>query len=234
MLAPFTSLWDANALIIVLAGTVLATLARQGWHDAAIAVPAAFALMSKGFDADACRSALARTVGEINRLGHLGAEPVDPPDKATTQLLNAYIRSGSIETMLKLSRTQRLKREIGAVAATRVFENAGELAPVFGLVGTLFSITQLMPDLNASASQIVMSSVAGAVLSTLYGVLSAHLIFYPLARAIERKGDREETERTLLLDWFESELTDGRSFPSRAGRAGRTKVAGGAGVRDAA
>ena len=219
MLEPFARLLDAHALTIVLVGTLLATLARQGWHDFTIAVPAAIGLMGKGFDPDATRSALARTVGEINRLGHLAAQPVDPADKPTTKLLDAYIRSGSIETMLKLARTQRLKREINSVAAVRVFENAGELAPVFGLVGTLFAITQLMPDLSASASETVMRSVAGAVLSTLYGVLSAHLIFYPLARAIERKGDREETERTLLLDWFESELTDGRSFPSRGGRA---------------
>lgn len=216
MLEPFIRLFDANALMIVLLGTVLATLARQGWHDFAIAAPAAIGLMGKGFDPRATRSALARTVGEINRLGHLGAHPVDPEDKPTTKLVNAYIRSGSIEAMLKLARAQRLRREIRSVAAVKVYENAGELAPVFGLVGTLFSITQLMPDLSASASQIVMSSVAGAVLSTLYGVLSAHLIFYPLARAIERKGDREETERAALLDWFESELTDGRTHPARA------------------
>ncbi|MCK0097853.1 MotA/TolQ/ExbB proton channel family protein [Qipengyuania sp. S6317L1] len=219
MLDPFARLLDADALIIVLLGTVLATLARQGWHDVKLAVPAAIGLLGKGFDADATRSALARTVGEINRFGHLGAQPVDPPDTATRELLDTYIWSGSIEAMLKLARAQRLKREINSVAAVRVYENAGELAPVFGLVGTLFAITQLMPDLSASASQTVMRSVAGAVLSTLYGVLSAHLVFYPLARAVERKGDREETERTMLLDWFENELTDGRSFPSRASRS---------------
>lgn len=214
---PFTSLLDTSALVIVLAGTVLATLARQGWHDFRIAIPATIRLMGTGFDERATRAALARTVGEINRLGPLGAQPSDPPDGQTTELVNAYIRSGSIETMLKLARTQRLKREINCVAATRVYENAGELAPVFGLVGTLFAITQLMPDLNASASQIVMSSIAGAVLSTLYGVLAANLIFYPLARAIERKGDREETARTMLLDWFEDELSDARAGSSQAG-----------------
>lgn len=228
MLDQMTSLVDASALVIVLLGTLLATLARQGWRDFAIAIPAAFKLMQSNFDPSATRSALARTVGEINRLGHLGAQPHDPPDEATTHLLNAYIRSGSIDNMLKLARTQRLKREINWVAAMRVYENAGELAPVFGLVGTLFAITQLMPDMNMDASEIVMSSVAGAVLSTLYGVLFANLIFYPLARAIERRGEREETERTMLLDWFEGELTDGRSFPSRASRSGVT------GVRDVA
>lgn len=211
-----TGLLDPMALAIVLVGTVLATLAREGWQDMATAISGAAKLGRKGFDAGATRSALARTVGEINRLGHLGAEPVDPPDKATTKLLNSYIRSGSIDAMIKLARTQRLEREIASVAATRVYETAGELAPVFGLVGTLFAITQLMPDMDASSADIVMASVAGAVLSSLYGVLSAHLIFYPLARAIERVSDHEEAERNLLLDWFEAELNDTRSVPSRA------------------
>ena len=214
-----TGLFDPLALTIVLVGTILATFAREGWQDVATAIASAVKLGGKGFDAGATRSALARTVGEINRRGHLGAEPVDPPDDPTTKLLNAYIRSGSIDAMIKVARTQRLERDIRNVAAIRVYETAGELAPVFGLVGTLFAITQLMPDLEASSADIVMASVAGAVLSSLYGVLSANLVFYPLARAIERRSDKEEVDRSLLLEWFESELSDGRTAPARRGSA---------------
>jgi len=208
-----SSLLDPVALAIVLIGTVCATLAREGWQNMAIAISAAFKLGQKGFEANATRAALARTVGAFNRFGHLGAEPIDPPDVATRKLLNTYIRSGSVETMLKLARAQRRTREIASVSAARVYETAGELAPVFGLVGTLFAITQLMPEMEASSADIVMASVAGAVLSSLYGVLSAHLLFYPLARAIERRGDREEVARSLLLEWFESQISDGRSYP---------------------
>ena len=125
-----TGLLDPTALAIVLVGTILATLAREGWQDVRIAITAAAKLSQNGFDATATRSALARTVGAINRLGHLGAEPVDPPDEATTGLLNAYIRSGSIDAMMKLARTQRIERDIQSVAATRVYETASELAPV--------------------------------------------------------------------------------------------------------
>ncbi|MEM1051693.1 MAG: MotA/TolQ/ExbB proton channel family protein [Pseudomonadota bacterium] len=214
-----TSLLDPMALAIVLIGTVLATLAREGAQDIGLAVTAGLKLGRKGFDAGSTRSALARTVGEINRLGHLGAEPFDPPDIATTKLLNAYIRSGSINAMLELARRQRLERETFSVAAARVYETAGELAPVFGLVGTLFAITQLMPEMQSSSVNIVMASVAGAVLSSLYGVLAAHLLFHPLARAIERRSDREESERSLLLQWFEGELIGPRSYPVRNDRA---------------
>lgn len=203
-------LLDPLALAIVIFGTILATFAREGWQDVGVALARTAALVRKGFDEGATRAALARTVGEINRKGHLGAQAVDPPDDPTTQLLGTYIRSGSIDAMMKLARTQRLERDIQNVVATRVYETAGELAPVFGLVGTLFAITQLMPDMDASSSEIVMASVAGAVLSSLYGVLSANLLFYPMARAIERCGDKEEAQRSLLLEWFEGELVDSR------------------------
>ena len=209
-----TGLLDPMALAIVLLGTILATLAREGWQDMRIAITSALKLGRKGFDANSTRSALARTVGAFNRLGHLGAEPIDPPDEATTGLLNAYIRSGSIDALTKLARTQRIEREIRSVAATRVYETASELAPIFGLVGTLYSITQLMPNIENSAADIVMASVAGAVLSSLYGVLSANLVFSPIARAIERRSDKEEAERSLLLEWFEGELTDDRRAPT--------------------
>lgn len=220
-----TGLLDPLALGIVLVGTVFATLAREGWQDMATAIASAFRLTRKGFDAAAARSALARTVREIRQRGHLGARAVDPPDEPTSQLLGTYIRSGSIDAMMKLARTQRLERDITNVAAVRVFEAAGELAPVFGLVGTLFSITQLMPDIETSSTDIVMASVAGAVLSSLYGVLSANLVFFPFARAIERRGDKEEAERSLLLEWFEGELMDTRNAPTKMPRT-ITSVAG--------
>ncbi len=210
MLNGTTNLLDPLALAIVLLGTAMATMAREGWQDIGVAVSATFKLGQKGFEENATKAALARNVGAFNRLGHLSAEPIDPPDQSTQKLLNTYIRSGSIDAMMRLARTQRMEREIASVTATRAYETAGELAPVFGLVGTLVAITQLMPDMNQSSTDIVMASMAGAVLSTLYGVLSANLLFYPLARAIERRGDHEEAARSHLLEWFESELSDGR------------------------
>lgn len=205
------SLIDPGALLIVLVGTLLATCARSGWRDIAAAVPAALTLGRKEFDGHATRSALAKTVREIERLGHLGAQPVDPPDAPSLALLNTYIRSGSIDSMRTLALAQRTERENRTAACAKVFENAGELAPVFGLVGTLFAISQLMPEVGVGSAEIVMASVASAVLSTLYGVLGAHMIFYPVARAIERKGGREELARAKIISWFEAELSGGRT-----------------------
>ena len=53
------SLFDAKALIIVVAGTWLATLARCGWLDMAAAIRALGQLYGPVFDANANRAAMA-------------------------------------------------------------------------------------------------------------------------------------------------------------------------------
>lgn len=209
MLSEASGLFDAGALTIVLAGTLIATCARLGWADMAAAIPAALGLWRSDFAEHPNRAELARTARDICKRGHLSAEPGNPPDPATARLLGAYITTGSLDVMQKVARSDRITREIATNRAARVFENAGELAPVFGLVGTLYALTQLMPALGTDPSDTIMGSVASAVLSTLYGVLCAHLVYFPLACAIERKGEREEAARAALIEWFEGELVGG-------------------------
>ncbi|MEL7446519.1 MAG: hypothetical protein AAGK02_12030, partial [Pseudomonadota bacterium] len=52
-----------------------------------------------------------------------------------------------------------------------------------------------------------IASLATAVLSTLYGVLSAHLVFLPLAMAIDRQGEHEEQARDRLVEWLTLHLS---------------------------
>lgn len=200
---------DPSALVVVLAGTLLATIARCGWREIKVAARALSRLGALAFDADGNRAALARSASAIAKRGHLCADTPTPPDPATARMVAAYVTSGSLDTLHSIARAERAHREIARAQAVRVFEFAGELAPVFGLVGTLFAITQLASVNTSSATTVTMAAVGTAVLSSLYGVLTANLFCIPLARAIERRGEREEEVRTKLLGWFESELVGG-------------------------
>lgn len=205
------NLFDPVALGVVLAGTIMATIARSGWSQVISAVHALGTLTVRGFDADANRAALARLVPGIRERGPLCLDPPMPPDPEISRLLHDYLSKGEIEPPLQAARVHRMARERKAQAAASVFEQAGELAPVFGLVGTLLAITQLAPVGDNNAAQITMTAVAGAVLSTLYGVLAAHLVWVPLARAIERRSAEQEHARSELLLWFEDEVSRARS-----------------------
>ncbi|MDJ0979160.1 MAG: MotA/TolQ/ExbB proton channel family protein [Erythrobacter sp.] len=202
------ALVDPSALAIVLAGTFLATLARSGWRDVAAAIAGLRDLARAPFDADANRTALARWARAVRARGTLGADEPPPPDPDLAKALKALVRTGSVEALQAAHGTARSSATRKSQRAVQVFEQAGELAPVFGLVGTLFSLTQIAPDLVGEAGAGAFDAIAIAVLSSLYGVLSAHLVFLPLAHALARRAEREDTERAALVNWFLNDIAE--------------------------
>jgi chemotaxis protein MotA len=202
-----SSLFDPGALAIVLAGTVLATVARCGWRDFGSALRSAGGLLRGGFAPEANRKALAQALGAIQRDGPRRADPALPPDRALGLMLESYLRHGAFDMLGQIRRAERALAEARRVDAAQVFGWAGELAPVFGLIGTLYGLTQLAPSgegVNAAAT--IMTAVSTAVLTSLYGALIAHLVCFPLASAIERRGLAEEQEREALAEWFVAQI----------------------------
>jgi chemotaxis protein MotA len=212
------SLFDPGALAIVVAGTVIATAARCGWRDFAAALKAAAGLMRGGFKREANRKALALAVSAIQRDGPRRADPLLPPDRALALMLETYLRRGVMEPLAHVRRAERSLDEARRMNTAQVFIWAGELAPVFGLIGTLFGLTQLAAPAGAGAAATIMTAVSTAVLTSLYGALIAHLVCYPLASAIERCGLAEEQEREALADWFMAQVR-GNEVAAQAYRA---------------
>ncbi|MEL6237091.1 MAG: MotA/TolQ/ExbB proton channel family protein [Pseudomonadota bacterium] len=209
---PFwSSLLDPGALAIVLVGTLLATSARAGWRDLALALSALSDLARQGFDADANRTALARWARSMRDRGLLGADEPLPPDTALARALDAMVRTGTLAAFQSVYEAARARQSRRAKRAAQVLEQAGDLAPVFGLVGTLFALTQIAPDAAAQSAldgASALGAIATAVLSSLYGVLTAHLVFLPLAHAIARRAEREDAERAELAEWLVGEAAD--------------------------
>ncbi len=202
-----SSLFDPGALAIVVAGTVLATVARCGWREFGAALKAAGRLLRGGFADAGNRKALALAVRAIERDGHRRADPALPPDRALGLMLETYLRHGSMEAVASIRRSERALDEARRVSAAQVFGWAGELAPVFGLIGTLYGLTQLVPaEGGGNAAAVIMGAVSTAVLTSLYGALIAHLVCHPLATAIERRGLAEEQAREALADWFVAQV----------------------------
>jgi chemotaxis protein MotA len=89
---------------------------------------------------------------------------------------------------------------------------------VFGLIGTLYGFTQLTPDAAATTTVTTMAAISTAVLTSLYGALLAHLLCFPLASAIERRGLAREQSREALAEWFADQIAAPPS-PPRDGRS---------------
>ncbi len=215
------SLFDPGALAIVVAGTVLATVARSGWRDFGAALRAASGLARRGFRAEDNRKALALALTAIQRDGSHRADPALPPDRALGLMLETFLRHGTIEALGNARRSQRAQDEARRISAAQVFGWAGELAPVFGLIGTLYGLTQLSPGAGVNTAATIMGAVSTAVLTSLYGALLAHLLCLPLASAIERRGLAEEQAREVLADWFMAQVERaGGTAPDRRTQLG--------------
>ncbi|MFN3991068.1 MAG: MotA/TolQ/ExbB proton channel family protein [Erythrobacter sp.] len=204
------SLINPEAAVIVLGGTCVASGLACGWNNLHRAVAQAFGLLGAPFDEAANRSALARLIYVIDRKGRFAAHAPLPPDPALAEIVTAYLRRGEIACLREAHRAHLAAARKHRSAAAATWQQAGELAPVAGLAGTLYGIAQLAPVgtgmVGGALALSTASAIATAVVSTFYGLLLAHLVCLPLAGAIARRGQAEQAQRIRLVGWFESQL----------------------------
>jgi chemotaxis protein MotA len=200
----FSSLIDGPSALIVGGGTVLATVLRSGVKDCRTTLRQLAGLGRRGFDLDHTRAELALQVQEIGRDGLLRAVPHHSGDAEFDEASDALIGQRSVAGLLAAHEAHRSRRLAASERAVRTLAQAAELAPVFGLAGTLVSLSQLPAEGMAHGA--FAGSIAMAVTTTLYGLLAANLLLAPLARAIERKAEAEEAERQEVTDWLASQV----------------------------
>ena len=108
------------------------------------------------------------------------------------------------DDIARIPRPTKARRIAASERAASTLAQASELAPVFGLAGTLISLSQLPADGIARGAY--AGAIGMAVLTTLYGLLLANLLLAPLARVIERAAAREEAERQSIVDWLAGQI----------------------------
>lgn len=200
------TLIDGPSALIVLGGTALATVLRCGIGDCRITLRKLGQLGQPQFDAAGTRAEVALQVQEIRQDGFLRAPLHHFDDDEFEQATEAMIARRSVQALLDAHAQSRARRLAGAERAVRTLAQAAELAPVFGLAGTLVSLSQL--PVEGLARGAFAGAISMAVVTTLYGLLAANLLLAPLARMIERAAQAEERERQDVIDWLAAQLAD--------------------------
>lgn len=213
-----TALFDGTTLGIVLGGTALATVLRCGRSDVAATIRiAARRVFAPGrFDGETLRAGLARAAQDLLRNGPMRADPRATGDAEFDDALHALMTHRSMARFDEALAHAREKRLGPVEAAIRTLMQATELAPVFGLAGTLISLSQ-MPAHGVDRGA-YLAAIGMAVHATLYGLVLANLVLAPLARVIERHARAEEDARQALAQWFETEIAPAMN-PQHDGRS---------------
>jgi len=72
-------------------------------------------------------------------------------------------------------------------------------APAFGMIGTLVGMVAMLSHLDGDMT-LIGSSLAVSFLSTLYGVLSARLIYMPAAAKLQQEVDAQRFRQHLITE----------------------------------
>lgn len=194
------TLIDGPSAAVVLGGTLVATVLRCGLDDARVTVRALYGLFRPKFRAELARAELAAQVSQIRQDGLYRARPSHFGDSEFDEATDALISTRSIAGLLERHEAHKARRLALSDRAVRALAQASELAPVFGLAGTLISLSQLPADGVARGAY--SAAISMAVLTTLYGLLLANMVMAPLARMVERHAHAEEKGRQEVIDWL--------------------------------
>lgn len=200
----FTNFFDGRSVTIVLGGTALATVLRCGFRDCSRTLAAISALGRNSFDADKVRAELAIQVQEIRSDGILRAPVHEVGDSEFDEVSGTLIERRSVPALLAAHEAHKARRMALNNAAVRTLAQSSELAPVFGLAGTLMSLA-FLPRTGILAADYA-STISMAVLATLYGLVLANLVLAPLACIVGRRAAAEEAERQKVLDWLADQV----------------------------
>ncbi|MFB0613790.1 MotA/TolQ/ExbB proton channel family protein [Aurantiacibacter poecillastricola] len=201
-----SGLWDAGGAAIVLCGTLLATVLASGSRETLAASRAILSLFTRRFDYETARAEIAHDVEAMRRDGVVRASPVASTDREIASATDALVRGRSLRNLVAVHEEFQQQRVRSRKAALAPIRHAAEMAPVFGMAGTLFALSQM--TLAEGAEGQLPGAIGMAILTTLYGLLLAHLVLHPLARVLERRMLAEEADRERLIEWLAGQLSE--------------------------
>jgi chemotaxis protein MotA len=90
--------------------------------------------------------------------------------------------------------TKRTREKVWA----KYFADMGGYAPTVGIIGTVISLVHVLENLSDPAS--LGHSIAAAFVATLWGILSANVVWLPIGARIKRFSDLECAQMEVTLE----------------------------------
>ncbi|QGQ20298.1 motility protein A [Cellulomonas sp. JZ18] len=196
-----TSIFLPAPLLLVWVGTLGVGLAGHTVKDALgafAAVPRA--LRSRAPQPDATVDVVVGLAERARREGLLALEDAarDIEDPFLREGLRSAI-DGTDPEDLRLMLEDRIasKRATDRMHA-KYFQDMGGYAPTVGIIGTVISLVHVLENLSDPAG--LGHSIAAAFVATLWGILSANVVWLPLGTRIRRISDLECQQMEVTLE----------------------------------
>lgn len=141
-------------------------------------------------------SALNRT-GTIKEIEHVIDTIKNPFFKTGMQLV---IDRTKTDDLINLMEWRIARLHTKEQADSQVFHTMSHYAPAFGMLGTLVGLVNMFYSVGIDDLSLVGHYMAVALMTTLYGILFANLIFKPIALKLERRTERRVILMNMILE----------------------------------
>jgi len=190
-------------LIVVIGGTLAATLVSRPVAE----VRKLLRSLPQLFRGD--ENTLGRDIAQLLRFAqrHRFSSP-RAAESALSEITNPFVTAGLRQVVEGSSLEELTKSLQWRIAGERSRENGqtqilytmAALAPAFGMLGTLFGLVHMLSGLGNAGLNEIGTSMAFAMITTVYGIIASNLLFKPLALKMERRTSQRLLRMTALME----------------------------------
>ncbi|MFN0117866.1 MAG: motility protein A [Elusimicrobiota bacterium] len=193
---------NTHAAVLVFGGTLGATLITYPWSIIK-KIPMAivmFMFPGRRESADSIMSQMLELAGRARRTSMESLE-LDMRGTSDQFLANGLklIADGLPENLVR----SNLEKEIHFIRlrheeVSNVFRNMATYAPIFGLLGTLVGVVEVL--LNLTDPRTMGSHMAVAMTATFYGIFGANFLFLPIAGKLQSYSEQELFLKEVMIE----------------------------------
>ncbi|MCB0344648.1 MAG: motility protein A [Bdellovibrionales bacterium] len=192
---------DVKALLIVLGGTIGATLINFPLDDFVRAVSG---LKTAFFPDTKSEMQRVRKILELSRKvradGSLAieGEVYSEPDAFLRKCIELIVDGTDKEEIRQILEIELSFLEERHRRGAQLFQTMGGIAPAMGLIGTLIGLVQMLQNLNDPTQ--IGPAMAVALLTTFYGAVFANLVFLPIAGKLRSRSEEEFLVKEMTIE----------------------------------
>ena len=193
--------WNIPSVLIVIGGTIMATLASNPLAQVGGFV--SVYLKTIKTSATSPNELIEKIVGfaeTARREGILALEQA--VEEANDEFLSGGIRLAVDGTepdlIMDILETELLYIEERHNQASEMIARAAEMAPAFGMIGTLVGLVLMLKDMSDPAA--IGPAMAVALLTTLYGSIMANVFLNPIAAKLKIYSKEEVLSKRMIIE----------------------------------
>ncbi|MDG6773404.1 MotA/TolQ/ExbB proton channel family protein [Thiomicrorhabdus sp. ZW0627] len=199
------------SVMIVVGGTIAATMIRYSMKESFSAIGLSFSVLKVDNQIKDLNKLIDITEDllRINRQkGVLGMENYEINHEFYRDGIRMLVDGYSPNLVNQALKEKNRLLVSGAETGAGVFRAVGEAAPAFGMMGTLVGLIQMLANLSDPSS--IGPAMAVAMLTTLYGAMIANLFALPMADKIESWAQGESYRQMMIIEAIDS-ITEGHN-----------------------